>query len=174
MKNSGLAQVVLYTCCWLQTGKQRSAASSVSVPSSDWCLCSKCPSTISTYNLSVPIRPPVYLCVTSSTIHLSFLPLCLNVSLSLSFCPQWFGLSFIFLPNLWSVSLRKVKEHSWWWRKVKSGWFVYETQAAVKDCGLSKTRQHTVGEIKTTLDKIKSSLNVLLFTDQSRLRALLI
>lgn len=78
MKSGGL---VLYTRC----RPQAACAGSILVPSSDWCLCSKCPSTISTHNLSVSIRSPVYLYIASSTIHLSFLPLCLNVSLSLAF-----------------------------------------------------------------------------------------
>lgn len=51
MKSSGLAHVVLYTCCQPQAG----SACSILVPSSDWCLGVKCPSTISTHNLSMSI-----------------------------------------------------------------------------------------------------------------------
>ena len=85
MKSGGLAQVVFYTC-WRPRAGSAGGHASISMPSSDWCLCRKRPSTIGTRNLSVSIRPPVYLCVTSPTIHLSFLPfLCLNVALSLYF-----------------------------------------------------------------------------------------
>lgn len=132
MKSSGLAQVVFYTCCRLRAGS--AAACSILVPSSDWCLCSKCPSTISIHNLSVSIRPPVYLCVTSSTIHLSFLPLCLNVSLSLSLylhidltCRSLkaFSAFGLFLSGRWKISL----------------WVcVYETLATTKDCMRSRAR----------------------------------
>ena len=73
-------------------GQETLAAGSILVPSSDWCLCSKCPSTISTHNLSVSIRPPAYLRVTSSTIHPSFHPFVpKRLAISFFLSPHWFG-----------------------------------------------------------------------------------
>lgn len=83
MKSSGLSQVVFYTCCCLR------AEIAGGLPQS-WChllidVSVENALQQSVATISLCLRPPVYLCLTSSTIHLSFHLLCLNVSLSFSF-----------------------------------------------------------------------------------------
>lgn len=106
---------------------------------SDWCLCSRCPSTIHTLSVSdhlsisvLHLPPFIFHGVFSSPLTLN----CLTISLSLS--PYWFGPSYSEgILYLWSVSFRKVR---WDGGKVEKGEFVYKWLTAVKHCVLSSSQ----------------------------------
>lgn len=112
----------------------------------------------STISLCVYQATCLSLCSISfhSSVISSFVPKHLTISFFPS--PHWFRMSCSegFL-NLWSVSRRKVKEqHLWCW--MKCGVFVYEMQAAIKDCEcLQGPRQHIPGEITVTLEDNRKS-----------------